>query len=65
MSEEMTRYDPAEDLKSEEAIAVFMAEAFKTEDAGYVAHALEVVARARGLAGIANRTDLDRHQPKP
>jgi probable addiction module antidote protein len=41
-------YDPAEDLVSAEAIALFLSEAFQTEDAGYIAHALGVVARPRG-----------------
>jgi probable addiction module antidote protein len=49
MSEKLTNYDPAEDLLSDEAIAVFMEEAFKTEDTGYIAHALGVVARAKGI----------------
>jgi len=44
MGEKLTSYDPAEDLQSDEAIAVFMEEAFKTEDAAYIAHALGVVA---------------------
>jgi len=43
-------YDPAEDLGSAEAIAVFMAEAFGTNDAAYISHALGVVARAKGMA---------------
>lgn len=43
-------FDPAEGLTSDEAIAAFMEEAFKTEDAGYIAHALGVVARAKGMA---------------
>ena len=54
MGEKLTAYDPAEDLQSDEAIAVFMEEAFKTEDAGYIAHALGVVARAKGMTQIAN-----------
>jgi probable addiction module antidote protein len=55
-------YDPAEDLGSDEAIAVFMAEAFQTNDAGYIAHALGVVARAKGMAQIAGQTGLSREQ---
>ena len=43
----ITTYDPAEDLTSEAAIATFRAEALASEDAGYIAHALGVVARAR------------------
>jgi len=62
MSEKLTTYDPAEDLRSEEAIAVFMAEAFETQDAGYIAHALGVVARAKGMAQIADQTGLSREQ---
>ena len=63
MAEKLTTYDPAEDLNSEEEIANFMAEAFKTNDAGYVAHALGVVARAKGMALIAVQTGLSREQP--
>ena len=62
MGEKLTTYDPAEDLQSDEAIAVFMEEAFKTEDAGYIAHALGVVARAKGMTQIANETGLSREQ---
>ncbi len=47
MTEKLTIYDPAEDLASDEAIATFMADAFKTNDAGYIAHALNTVARAK------------------
>lgn len=49
MEEKLTTFDPAEDLSSDEAVAVFMEEAFKTEDAGYIAHALEVVEREQKL----------------
>ena len=62
MAEKLTTYDPAEDLGSDEAIAVFMAEAFQTNDAGYIAHALGVVARAKGMAQIAGQTGLSREQ---
>ncbi|HEV2651146.1 MAG TPA: addiction module antidote protein [Rhizomicrobium sp.] len=62
MAEKLTTYDPAEDLTSEKAIAIFMAEAFATEDAGYIAHALGVVARAKGMSEIASQTGLSREQ---
>ena len=62
MAEKLTPYDPAEDLVSDEAIALFMAEAFETSDAGYIAHALGVVARAKGMAQIAGQTGLSREQ---
>ena len=62
VSEKLTNYDPAEDLGSDEAIAVFMAEAFKTNDVAYISHALGVVARAKGMAQIAVQTGLSREQ---
>ena len=62
MAEKLTTYDPAEDLASDEAIATFMAEAFATQDAGYIAHALGVVARAKGMSQIAGQTGLSREQ---
>ena len=62
MAEKLTTYDPAEDLSSDEAISVFIAEAFQTGDAGYIAHALGVVARAKGMAQIAGQTGLSREQ---
>jgi len=62
MTEKLTTYDPAEDLTSDEAIAVYMAEAFETGDAAYVAHSLGIVARAKGMADIAKETGLSREQ---
>jgi len=62
MAEKLTNYDPAEDLRSDEAVAIFMAEAFQTGDAGYISHALGVVARAKGMAQIAGQTGLSREQ---
>ena len=62
MAPKATPYDPAEDLTSDAAVATFMAEAFATEDAGYIAHALGVVARAKGMAQIATQTGLSREQ---
>ncbi|MEK8089027.1 addiction module antidote protein [Thermithiobacillus plumbiphilus] len=62
MTEKLTVFDPAEGLDSDEAVAMFMAGAFETNDAGYIAHALGVVARAKGMAQIAAETGLSREQ---
>jgi len=62
MAATLTTYDPAEDLASDVAIATFMAEAFATGDPGYIGHALGVVARAKGMARIAEQTGLSREQ---
>lgn len=58
----LTTFDPAESLTSDGAIAAFMADAFESEDAGYIAHALGVVARAKGMSQIASETGLSREQ---
>ena len=62
MAEKLTNYDPAEELASNASIAIFVAEAFETEDASYIAHALGVVARAKGMTQIAHQTGLSREQ---
>src|SRR6202035_1752299 len=62
MNKKLTTFDPAEGLTSDEAIAAFMADAFESGDAGYIAHALGVVARAKGMAQIAGQTGLSREQ---
>jgi probable addiction module antidote protein len=62
MAKKTTVYDPAEDLNSDDAIATFMSEAFLTEDVAYIAHALGVVARAKGMSHIAEQTGLSREQ---
>jgi len=55
-------YDPAAVLDSAEAIEVFMADAFETGNSAYIAKALGVVARAKGMTQIANDTGLSREQ---
>jgi probable addiction module antidote protein len=62
MAKKLKNYDPAEDLTSKEAIAIFLAEALKTNDAAYIAHALGVAARAKGMSQIAGQTGLSREQ---
>ena len=62
MAEKLTTYDPAENLTCVEAIATFIAEAFQKNDASYIAHALGVVARAKGMAQIAGETGLSGEQ---
>jgi probable addiction module antidote protein len=62
VSLKLTPFDPTEGLTSDEAIASFMAEAFMSEDAGYIARALGVVARAKDMTQIAKDTGLSREQ---
>ena len=60
MAETLTPYDPADDLADAEAVAVFVAEAFESGDARYIAHALGVAARSQGMTDVAQKTGLSR-----
>jgi probable addiction module antidote protein len=60
--EKLYNYDPAEALNSDQAIEVFLTDAFETGNAQHIAGALGVVARAKGMAKIARKTGLAREQ---
>ena len=60
MTEELIPYDAADALQSPEAIDEFMADAFESGNAGYIAHALGIVARAKGMTAIAGETGMAR-----
>ena len=62
MSNQIHDYDPAAALENEAAIAVFLADALETGDATYIAKAMGVVARAKGMTELARATGLSREQ---
>ena len=62
MTEPIYDYDPAQALDSPEAIAVFIADALDPGDAAYIAQAMGVVARAKGMTELAKETGLAREQ---
>ncbi|MGE6606743.1 addiction module antidote protein [Halomonas sp. NPDC076908] len=62
MSKQLYDYDPAAALDNEEAIAIFLADAFETGDASYIAKAVGVAARAKGMSQLAVETGLSREQ---
>jgi probable addiction module antidote protein len=53
-------FDPAAFLDGEDAIAAYLDEALETGDAAFIADALGVVARARGMTRMARDTGLSR-----
>ena len=53
-------FDPADYLDDDAAYAGYLSDALATGDAAFIADALGVVARARGMADIARRTGLSR-----
>ena len=55
-----TRFDAAEYLDTPERQAAYITAAFETGDLAFVRDALGLVARARGMAGIARTANLNR-----
>jgi probable addiction module antidote protein len=55
-----TRFDAAEYLDSEERQVAYITAALETGDADFVRDALGIVARARGMSGIAKNAGLNR-----
>lgn len=62
MTEPIYEYDPAQALDGPEEIAVFLADALDTGDTAYIAKAMGVVARAKGMSEVAKETGLARDQ---
>lgn len=58
MAEKLYDYDPAKALKSDEAVEVFLADAFETGVARYIAKSAGMVARAKGMTKAAFRAAL-------
>lgn len=62
MTEQIYDYDPAQALDSPEAMALFIADALDTGDTAYIAKAMGVVARAKGMTELAKETGLTSEQ---
>ena len=60
MVETLSNYDPASALLTPEAVKEFISDAFESGDAGYIAHALGIAARAEGMSKISAKTGLAR-----
>ncbi|HEY8213483.1 MAG TPA: addiction module antidote protein [Methylocystis sp.] len=57
---ETTPFDPAKYLDTEDSQLELLADAFESGNAAYVADALGVVARARGMSEIAREAGVTR-----
>lgn len=60
MTVTITKWDAAEHLETAEAVATFLNEAMKTGDQDHIVHALNTVARARGMTQIAKDAGIAR-----
>ncbi|TGQ74677.1 MAG: putative addiction module antidote protein [Mesorhizobium sp.] len=57
---ETVAFDPAEHLGSAEGQAELLADAFASGDPSYIANALGIVARARGMTAVAKEAGVTR-----
>jgi probable addiction module antidote protein len=55
-----TRFDAAKYIDTPEAVAAFLEDALESGDAGYVAHALGILARSKGMKMVAEKAGLGR-----
>jgi probable addiction module antidote protein len=53
-------FDPAEYLDDSESIAAYLSEALETGDAAFIADALGIIARARGMSDVAREAGVSR-----
>lgn len=60
MTVETFPFDAAEFIRTPEAQAELLADAFETGDTAYIANALGVVARARGMTKVAKDAEVTR-----
>jgi probable addiction module antidote protein len=60
MDGKLTRFDAAKYLEDEESQAAFLEDAAESGDSSYIAHALGVVARARGMTQVAKDAGVTR-----
>lgn len=60
MPTELIDYDSTEYFSDPEAQAALMEDAIEVGDAGYLAHALGVIARAHGMTQLATETGIKR-----
>jgi len=60
MKEKLLPYDPAASLETPEAIEYFVRDAVEDDDVSYIAHALGIAARAKGMTKVASDTGLAR-----
>ena len=60
MPEKLTTFDPADFLETEADRAQFISEALETGDSVFIAKALGIVARSKGMSAIATDTGMHR-----
>ncbi len=58
MTVNLSPFDPAQYLETDEDIAVYLDEALKTGDAGYIAHAVGVIAQTKATTALLRQIGI-------
>ena len=62
----LSKFDAADYLDSQEMIAAYLNEALEIGDVDFIYHALETIARAKGMTDFVKDTGIGRNStPKP
>lgn len=56
----LRRFDPANYIKTDTEIAIFLADALDSGDTGVILDALNVIARVKGMTDVAEKAGLGR-----
>jgi probable addiction module antidote protein len=57
----LSKFDMADHLDSQETIVAYLNEALELEDADFIYHALETIARAKGMTDFVKDTGIGRN----
>ncbi|WP_398473673.1 addiction module antidote protein [Tardiphaga sp.] len=57
---DISKFDAAEYLKTPEMIAVYLTDAFETDDPAFITRAIGTAARAKGMADVAKAAGVSR-----
>ncbi|OYW53370.1 MAG: putative addiction module antidote protein [Hyphomicrobium sp. 32-62-53] len=60
MKRDITDFDPAEYLENDDMIAAYLSDALETQDPAFIADAIGVVARAKGMKRVAEDAGVSR-----
>jgi probable addiction module antidote protein len=60
MKVKLSKFDPVDYLKSDEAIEAYLTSAFETGDSEHIAEAIGDAIKAKGMLKTAQKTGLDR-----
>ncbi len=60
----LSKFDAADYLNNQETIAAYLSEALQTGDSEYICHALNTIARAKGMNDVAKEAPSGNSKPK-